>query len=153
MGGGGQLLPQNSKGELKNFGGARMTEIRNTRELRNAYEWLYMIGQVQDKDRAAREGSALEQLARELKSQVRGYNKKVSDRRLVGGDYDRAVYLIECPDWVIDRATAERWFSGQERVDIQPSQYDCTGRWFTSWHKVFERHGKWMCYHCMCADV
>ena len=128
-----------------------MTEIRNGKELRTAYEWIYLIDQT---SKAGWRNLALEELLREMKVMVRAYNKRVSDRHTVGGnDLDRVIFLIDCPNDVTTREEAEEWFCATEKVDIQPSPYDCTGRWFTSWHKVFERHGKWMCYHCMCADV
>ena len=43
----------------------------------------------------------------------------------------------------------------REHYTIDPwySDYDCTGRPFTSWWSIFKVQGKWVAYVCTCRDV
>lgn len=88
-----------------------------------------------------------------LKQNIRQYTQRKTDRRILHGDFDGYVELISCPGWVETDEDAEEWFVAKEYRPIVYSSYDCTGRLFTCWHKCKERNGKWICYHCVCADV
>lgn len=48
----------------------------------------------------------------------------------------------------------EEAFRNSDRFYERPnSWYDCTGKLFTVWYKVFKRRGQWHVYHMVGADV
>lgn len=121
--------------------------VRNDRELRLNYEILYMF----------KIGDGFKNKTKEwldkLKRANREYTHKKTDRRMIKEDGDGYLLLIECPDWVETRMDAEEWFYSEEERTYIPSPYDCTGQQFTCWYKLFQRNGKWMCYHSIGVDV
>lgn len=90
---------------------------------------------------------------RNKKKEIRDFLKKKSDRRLINeSDYGSYTELIELPDFIESKEEATEYFEEEEWRHYYPSPYDCTGQWFTSGYKVFQRRGKWMAYHRMCCD-
>lgn len=80
--------------------------------------------------------------------------RDIKDRRIVKNyGMDGFVLLIELPEWVKTYEDAEYWFEENERRVCRPSMYDCTGDSFTSWYKLFQRNGRWMCYHSVAFDL
>lgn len=90
----------------------------------------------------------------ELKRAIREYTHRESDRRIIK-EYgiDGYVCLIELPDDLKDEREADDYFRDAEYIDKYWSYYDCTGRPFTSWYKLFKRNGRWMAYHAVNFDV
>ena len=81
-------------------------------------------------------------------------SRDIKDRRIVKNyGMDGFVLLIELPEWVKTYEDAEYWFEENERRVCRPSMYDCTGDSFTSWYKLFQRNGRWMCYHSVAFDL
>lgn len=120
-----------------------MIEIRNEKDLRRAYEVLRMCFEF---------GANNTQVA-DLKRDIRKYLKRTSDRRLIKSDWDNCIVLVTLPDFIDNREDAEEYFEAREYICPRYPAYDCTGRPFTAWHKVFKRNDRWMIYHCVTTDV
>lgn len=95
-------------------------------------------------------------LIRKLKQDIRRQLKKgVADgRRIVKDDgIDGYIELITLPGFIKSMESAEEYFENEIRIEPCYSIYDCTGKPFTSWEKIFERNGRFMAYHRVCFDV
>lgn len=122
--------------------------IRSSRDLRLAYEHMRFITDFVK--RFGMTGDKVQEMLKDIKRQIRDYNKRESDRRLVCSyGIDGYIELIELPD-VEDPV---EYFEECEYLHYIPSQYDCTGQRFTEWYKIFKRNGKTMAYHCVGVDV
>lgn len=86
----------------------------------------------------------------DLKQAIREYNHRKTDRRIITGDYDGVLELVDVPQGVID---IDAWFDENERLVCMPSMYDCTGQAFTEWYKVVKRAGGYKVYHSIGYDV
>ena len=118
--------------------------IQNTKDLRDAYIFLGF-----EKELGVPYGS----IANIIRSAIRAWNNRPEPKeKVVKGDFDRVITLIEFPDWVKTLEDAEDYFCCNYHRAYVPTYYDCTGQIFTSWHKCFKRRGKWMCYHGMAVD-
>lgn len=124
--------------------------IRSSRDLKIAYETigLYkeLIGECACRDHAAKR-------IVDLKRDIRSFSHKESDRQIVKDNGDSWVVLITLPGYIRSKDEAVEYFEWREYMECPHSIYDCTGKLFTCWYKVFERNGKWMAYHCIAADV
>ena len=100
----------------------------------------YYILHILDNEPGAKNSSALK--------------KKKSNRTVVHGDIDGYIELIdtEIPA-TASREAAEQVFKNRYVMNLPNSQYDCTGRPFTTWYKLFVRRGTWFAYHNVCYDV
>lgn len=118
-----------------------MITIKNDHDLRLAYSI------VRDFDSS---------ITVDYKRNIRDYHKRnaETDRHIVK-DYgiDGYVVLIELPEWIESHHEAREYFKEHEYIEPYYTYYDCTGRPFTSWYKVFERRGRWMAYHSVGFDV
>ena len=121
-----------------------MIAIKNNHDLRVAYGIMKSF----EKD------SYL--ICRDYKRSIRDYHKRnaETDRHIVK-DYgiDGYVVLIELPEWIDSENEATEYFEAREYIEPYYTYYDCTGRPFTGWYKVFKRHGRWMVYHRVAFDV
>lgn len=119
-------------------------DIRNTRELRDAYEFLSFEKEIDPDGK----------IASKIKSAIRKWNNRPEPmERVIKGEFDYVTSLIEFPDEIETEEEAEEFFDDHYRMTYMWSPYDCTGQWFTSRHKCFKRRGKWMCYHWTSCDV
>ena len=115
---------------------------------RRIYEFMNILGtEYTNKDN----------LIQQAKEEIRKRNKEASatDRRMIHEyEYgDGYILRIECPDYVHTKEDAEEWFHEDEEIEYHWSPYDCTGQSFTSWYKLFNVNGKWICYHSVSIDV
>ena len=99
-----------------------------------------------------------EELIIAMKREIRFRNRMddlADTSRIVRNDLDGYTVLIVMADEdaFADEAEADAYFEDRFFIRISPSPYDCTGKLFTSWYKCFRRHGKWMAYHSVSADV
>lgn len=124
--------------------------IRNKRELRIAYQNIELFKELMADMGGSQKAS---DFIIETKKAIRKYNKKTSDRRVISGDIDGYVELIELPGFLRSVADAEDYFENNERLARRYSAYDCTGDAFTSWYKIFIRRGRFMAYHSVGIDV
>lgn len=91
----------------------------------------------------------------ELKRSIRKYgNSKAPSREIVQDNgIDGYVVKIQLPEWVETKEEAEEYMEENEKLEMRPSQWDCTGQAFTSWYKVFNTNGSWRAYHSVGFDV
>lgn len=76
------------------------------------------------------------------------------ERRMVKDNgIDGFVELVSIPDVFDTVEWAEKFFHDFLEMECRPSQYDCTGQAFTSWHKLFRRNGAFYVYHSVAFDV
>lgn len=68
---------------------------------------------------------------------------------------DGYVELVQLPDKLdrYEKEVAVEWFEGNRVIRPTYSAYDCTGRPFTAWYKIFQRRGHWFAYHSVAFDV
>ena len=67
---------------------------------------------------------------------------------------DGYIELIRLPSFIRDRESADEYFQENEYFPIVYSAYDCTGRLFTCWYKIFRRpDGSFWAYHSVGRDV
>lgn len=118
--------------------------VTNENQLRLNYE---LIGILSDVDPNS-------DLIADIKRANRKYVHKENNRHIVKSNgIDGYVVLIDLPSWIKNKTEAERYFKGNEYIHMVYSPYDCTGRPFTGWYKVFQRRNKWMAYHSVSFDV
>lgn len=94
--------------------------------------------------------------AQELKRRIRAFNHREPVRNIVKDNgMDGCVELVQFPDFMDDLPEAEAEIFFRENYEIEPvySVYDCTGRPFTAWYKIFKRRGHWHAYHAIAYDV
>lgn len=141
-----------------------MTPIRNSADFRRGYEWLGLLTELStkcDKPDVAR--AEIENVKRELRAYAhREITVDVGmgfmcERRIVKDNgIDGYVELVSIPevfDTLDGEDGAEAFFKDFLEIHGRPSMYDCTGQAFTSWYKLFKRHGQFWAYHSVCFDV
>ena len=117
----------------------------NTRDL---YFFISMISKLENL--TAEQNNLLQS----LKKQVRERNKESNTRRIVKDNgIDGYIELEPLPAEISEKEDAIKFFEENRRIELAPSAYDCTGRPFTGWYKVFKRNGKFYAYHSVCFDV
>lgn len=125
-----------------------MMTVRNTNDLRVAYELLGIYIEV---------GRDEDPKAVEVKQQIRAFTNRPAPASVIVRDdgMDGYVALQRLPDftdgYTLDEA--REYFQEAEVIEPAYSAYDCTGRPFTSWFKVFQRRGHWYAYHSVGFDV
>ena len=88
-----------------------------------------------------------------IRKEIKREEDRTKDRRIIKGDWDFYLVKIYCPEWIETMEDAEEWFNDCERIEMIYYPWDCTGQWFTSWHRIFCVNGKWICYHDVAMDV
>lgn len=122
--------------------------IKNTRDLRLAYELLNILAQHSD--------ATIPKIVK-LKQKIRAFSNGPAPRSRIVKDYglDGYIAVQQLPDftdsYTLDEAV--EYFHSVEVIEPPYSMYDCTGRPFTNWFKVFRRHGHWFAYHSVSYDV
>ena len=123
--------------------------IRNAKNLRDAFKIVHFFKE---------NGQDCLKAIIDVKREIRAYLGEESDsslyRRIIKGDSDYYVELITLGEDTGETETeAEDYFRETEFTPTPCSVYDCTGRPFTCWYKIFKRRGLWMAYHCVGFDV
>ena len=92
---------------------------------------------------------------RDIKRAVREYlDDADKTRKVIKADYDYCVELVILGDDTGETLKeVDDYFRETEYLPMVYSAYDCTGRMFTEWYKIFKRRGCWMAYHCVGRDV
>lgn len=130
-----------------------MNKITNDRDFRVGYEILYWAT-----ERMAEDGGntpARRKYVVELKRNLRQYAHRETDERRVIKDkgIDGFVALERLPGDFKDMEQAREFFEKFMVYYCRPFAYDCTGQWFTSWFKVFQRNGGYYAYHAVSVDI
>lgn len=124
----------------------------------------YMLYTVLLRDLLTRERSAeLDDRIVELKKALRKYSSKTKGvytyfgytfrSALVHDRGDGYIEKITLPEEIETEAEAKEFVENMIWIDFTDSPYDCTGRPFSNWYKVFCRNGNWMAYHSVSYDV
>ena len=122
--------------------------------LRNEFRFIRMLEQSGD----VKKGGALERFLadekRELRKFLRDQDERGAGNRIVR-DYgiDGYVLLVELPEYLETYEEADEYFMENEYIRPYYTYYDCTGRPFTHWYKLFKRRGRWHAYHSVGFDV
>ena len=121
--------------------------IHSKEDLRLAY-WLLLEYKKAGKGDCPKAG--------ELKKTIRSYQHLPHSTEIIRDDgMDGYVSLMQLPEFLDDASKEEavEWFEHECYIEPTYSAYDCTGRPFTSWYKVFRRRGHWFVYHSVAFDV
>lgn len=122
--------------------------IRNVEELRFAY---FLMGIFED----ARKTNELDYI--KIKKQIREFIHKPKLTSWIVKDYgiDGFISLHLLPEFLEGSSIEDvkKYFEEEEVIECPYSAYDCTGRPFTSWYKIFRRHNRWYAYHSVAIDV
>ena len=129
--------------------GRKMFPIHSKHDLRLAYELLNLLTGQPGFD------------PRYLKTEIRAYLKSDGvlpnfgrERRIIRDDgIDGYLELVELPESVTTEPDARDYFEACIEIRPMPAIYDCTGRAFTSWYKLFKRRGHYFAYHDVSFDV
>lgn len=133
-----------------------MFKVYSKETARKAYEAIAMFTALND--------DIVKDMVAELKRDVRKWTHKPSnvdtffdgdvERRIVKDDgIDGFVELVTLPDGIDNVPYANKFFHEHVYIESRPSIYDCTGRAFTSWYKLFNRNGRFCAYHRVSFDV
>lgn len=128
-----------------------MFKVYGTDSARDAYKAIKMFDEFKSE-------AAVKDLIDEIKREVRRWANKPFDgnveRRLVK-EYgiDGYIELVALPEDIDSEERANDYF--HEYIYIEPvnSPFDCTGRAFTGWYKLFNRNGRFYAYHSVNMDV
>ena len=123
--------------------------VRNNRDLRE--RWITLL--FMEKMRATigiSDAPQAQAFIKALKQSIREYNHRKTDRRIITGDCDSVLVLVDVPQGVTD---IDAWFDENERCVYMPSMYDCTGQAFTEWYKIVKRADGYKVYHSIGYDV
>lgn len=121
--------------------------IRNKYDLRLAYELLNEYKEFGWED---------QQKTVDLKKKIRLYLRKSCSETIIRDHgIDGYIILLQLPEFLDDESMEDaiEWFKSECYIRPTYSAYDCTGRPFTNWYKVFRRLGHWFAYHSVAFDV
>lgn len=90
---------------------------------------------------------------RKIRDIYKQENEKPERHIVHDNGIDGYIELLQLPEEIITRETADEWFQYNKYMEYVPSAFDCTGQRFTSWYKLVERNGRWWAYHCISVDV
>lgn len=139
-----------------------MFKVTDNESFREAYKMLAVLDEIRlEKDVDKR---LVEKYAVEIKRELRKWaHRKTGVDSFFDGDIERRIVkeygidgfveLVKLPEDIDNEAYANKFF--HEYVYIEPvnSMYDCTGRAFTSWYKLFKRNSGFYAYHHIAMDV
>ena len=100
----------------------------------------------------------------DLKREIRKWtNRKCFVDSFFDGDVDRRVVkdygidgfieFVTLPEGIDNEKYADEFFHRYVYIEPVNSLYDCTGKIFTSWYKLFKRKGRFYAYHSVSVDV
>ena len=121
--------------------------------LKDLYRHLHLFEYLRDNYPCAKP-EKLKQDIIDLKREIR---KKIhenddADYRVAFSNSDYSIcYLHTLPYDITTIAEAEEYYETYLRRKIW-SPWDCSGEWFSAWHKTFQRHGKFYIYHELWCD-
>lgn len=90
---------------------------------------------------------------RKIRDIYKQENEKPERHIVHDNGIDGYIELLQLPEEITTRETADEWFQYNKYMEYVPSAFDCTGQRFTSWYKLVERSGRWWAYHCISVDV
>ena len=127
--------------------------VRNSKTLRDTAEWIEQL--TIDQEATSQEQNRIRERIKELKRDIREYNKRPESEEVIVRDYGIDGFVIRkpLPDFLKSIEDAVEYFEENEYMRCRPSMYDCTGDLFTSWYKIYKKDGRIWCYHSISVDV
>ena len=133
-----------------------MFRVYDKESARKAYEAIAMFSPLND--------DVVKGMIADIKRNVRKWTHKPCnleeyfdgnfERRIVKDNgIDGFVELVTLPDGIDNVEYAEKFFRQYVYMEPVNSMYDCTGKAFTCWYKLFNRNGRYLAYHSVCMDV
>ena len=130
-----------------------MFRVNDKETARKAYEAIRMFSALND--------DVVRGMVAQIKHSVRQWTHKPGNifdgniqRRIVKDDgIDGFVELVTLPDCIDNVEYAEKFFHQYVYMEPVNSMYDCTGKAFTCWYKLFNRNGRYLAYHSVGMDV
>lgn len=114
------------------------------------YEW--MLSETKKVTNGKQE--VIEDRIIEIKRKLRKEAKRASDHVTVHDDGDYCIVKLPLPADLKTEEDAKEYFKEYEYIHYRPTYYDCTGQWFTSWYKIFQKpDGRFWAYHAIGIDV
>lgn len=126
--------------------------VQNVLDLKVAYEELRFLQEFLP---VSAKPSTVKEHIMELKRSIREYGHSEAPSRKIVQDYgfDGYVLKIQLPEYVETKEEAEEYMEEIEKLEMRPTQWDCSGQAFTNWYKVFNTNGSWRAYHSIGFDV
>lgn len=91
---------------------------------------------------------------KQLKRAIRKYeNNPIDEKRVIDESFDAVTLVYPLPDFLDSFDEADEYFRTDEFIEAPCCAWDCTGKQFTAWYKIFKRAGRFWCYHRICVDV
>lgn len=133
------------------------TPIRNARDLRDCYETLMFLETHPCPDTCK---DLVAETKGILRKRIREYHRAPAlaldtepERKYIDDDGFGAIELVILPLGFGTRKDVEDYFYREMYMERPNSPYDCTGRSFTAWHRVFRTPTNWRIYHRIDMDV
>lgn len=124
----------------------------NMNDVRNNYGAMKIINDVYSKAKMEKPYDLLDAYKRGIRDYFKRKDAEL-ERRIIYGNYDGYIELLQLPEEVKTLEIAKTWFDVNERRVCRPSMYDCTGQKFTGGTTFVERNGRWWIYHTVYLDV
>ena len=132
----------------------------NIRSNRDYELFTILLRDLLSRDRSAERDERIVELKRSLRAWSHRPLFEHSDRGLrwtssFAYSYDDVGYVekITLPEQIETEEEAKEFMEGMIWIEPYYTYYDCTGRPFSNWYKVFRRGGHWMAYHSVSYDV
>lgn len=134
-----------------------MFNIKDSTTFKMGYEMLAVL-------EANEKGLSINNLIPQLKKELRHYAHRdnmedvgmgfMVERRIIK-EYgiDGYIELVGIPAVFETKEEADEFFMDFIYRHAYLSVHDCTGQAFTSWYKLFNRHGQFLAYHRVSFDV
>lgn len=87
-----------------------------------------------------------------VREEMKREQARREERRIVKEYTDGYVELVRLGEFDSEEE-ADDYFMRHEYKECPNSQYDCTGKLFTSWYHIFKRYGVYYAYHSVSLDV
>ena len=113
-------------------------------------------GILSNLDDSAYDKAEIEAKIAEKKRELRKMLKRpAQNNRKIVKNYgiDGFIELIHLPKHLSSKEAAKRWFEENEFIESPRSAYDCTGKLFTCWFRIFKRGDEFIAYHRVCTDT
>lgn len=136
-----------------------MFNIKDNATFKIGYELLSLL-ETDEHDKPGMTGNLIPMMKKELRRYAHRDNMEdvgmgfMVERRIVK-EYgiDGYIELVSIPAVFETVSEADEFFRDFIYLRAYPSVYDCTGKPFTGWYKLFKRNNQFYAYHRIAFDV
>ena len=136
-----------------------MFNIKDNATFKIGYELLSLL-ETDEHDKPGMTGNLIPMMKKELRRYAHRDNMEdvgmgfMVERRIVK-EYgiDGYIELVSIPAVFENVSEADEFFRDFIYLRAYPSVYDCTGKPFTGWYKLFKRNNQFYAYHRIAFDV